>query len=385
MSGSIKLGRIAGIDVKIHWTFFLLLAWVAGSSFFNQASTAAAIVNVSLVICVFACVLAHEFGHAIAARYYGVPTEDITLLPIGGVARLREIPEKPIEELVVAIAGPLVNVVIATVLACVLFLSNQSVVAEGFLDSGSMIGFLQSLLGINVLLVVFNLIPAFPMDGGRMLRALLAMRMSRVQATDIAARVGQFLAIVFGFLGLFGNPMLILIAVFVYFGAQAEAAQVRSTSLIGNLPVQAAMVNQFVTTYGDHPILEIRDRLLEGAQQDFPVLDDHDRPVGMISQAKVFNALRGGMQDAAIQTMMTPISEVSTQPTESLRTAMERLQTKNLPALLVVSDNRLVGILTRENIAELLIFREMDPSFMPPTVGSGSGMDEDLPRTSPPV
>ncbi|MCA9138180.1 MAG: site-2 protease family protein [Planctomycetales bacterium] len=381
MVGSFKLGRIAGIDVKIHWTFFLLLAWVAGSALFNQASSSAALVNVLLVICVFACVLAHEFGHALTARHFGIPTDDITLLPIGGIASLREIPEKPMEELVVAIAGPLVNVVIAFVLVVALFFTNRSFVPTALLDSTSTIGFFQSLTAINIALVVFNLVPAFPMDGGRMLRAILAMRMSRVQATDIAASVGQFLAIGFGFLGLFGNPMLILIAVFVYFGAQAEAAQVRSSSLIANLPVQAAMVNQFTTTYGDRPILEIRDRLLEGAQQDFPVLDHANRPVGMISQAKVFSALRNGMRDAAIQTMMTPIDEVQTKPDDSLRSAMERLQTKNLPALLVVNDNRLVGMLTRENIAELLIFREMDPTFMPPTHGSEFVPDSDIAQT----
>ena len=218
------LGRILGIDVFIHWTFYLLLVWIGGSVLLSSGSLVGAMGQVMLVVCVFACVLAHEYGHALAARRYGIPTEDITLFPIGGVARLRSIPERPLQELVVALAGPAVNVVIAALLGFVLFV----VEALQFNLGAGLTWMIQSLLGINIALVVFNLLPAFPMDGGRVLRAFLALRMNRVRATDLAASVGKFMAIVFGVLGLFTNPMLILIAVFVYFGAGAEAAQVRA-------------------------------------------------------------------------------------------------------------------------------------------------------------
>ncbi|MCC9602633.1 site-2 protease family protein [Stieleria sp. JC731] len=367
MNGSYRLGKFADIDVYVHWTFMLLLAWVGGSAIWGGATFAAAIVNVTLVICVFACVLAHEYGHALAARRYGIPTHDITLLPIGGVARLREIPERPREELVVAIAGPAVNVVIATFLAGVLAFLGSPMVPESMLaGTGGAIPFLQSLMSINVMLVLFNLIPAFPMDGGRMLRALLAMKLNRIRATDIAATVGQVLSFGLGFMGLFGNPFLILIAVFVFFGARAEAQHVRSTTLVSDLPVRAAMIAHMQTAQGDDHLQHLRDLLLDGSQQDFPVLDEHGDPVGLIYRNDIVNGLQRGMQHARVHTMMHPLDEVSMAPSDSLRSAMVRLQDAEVPALLVINGGRLVGLLTRENIAELLIFRETDPEFVPP-------------------
>ncbi|OYP37985.1 site-2 protease family protein [Rhodopirellula sp. MGV] len=367
MNGSYRLGKFADIDVYVHWTFLLLLAWVGGSAIWGGAPIVAAIANIALVICVFGCVLAHEYGHALAARMYGIPTHDITLLPIGGVARLREIPERPREELVVAIAGPAVNVVIAAILAVVLAVLGSTLVpASVIAGTAGVVPFLQSLMMINVMLVAFNLIPAFPMDGGRMLRALLAMKLNRIRATDIAATIGQTLAFGLGFLGLFGNPFLILIAVFVFFGARAEAQHVRSTTLVRDLPVRAAMIAHMQTTHGDDHLMYLRDLLLDGSQQDFPVLDEHDRPIGLIYRNDIVAGLQRGMQHASVHTMMRPVDEVSTGPSDSLRSAMVRLQDNDVPALLVVNGDRLVGLLTRENIAELLIFRETDPEFVPP-------------------
>ncbi|MDM4017153.1 site-2 protease family protein [Roseiconus lacunae] len=367
MNGSYRLGKFAEIDVYVHWTFLLLLAWVGGSAVWGGATLAAAIANIVLVICVFACVLAHEYGHALAARFYGIPTHDITLLPIGGVARLREIPERPREELVVAIAGPAVNVVIAGALAIVLAVLGSPLIPAAILEgAGGFVPFLQSLMVINVMLVAFNLIPAFPMDGGRMLRAALAMKLNRIRATDIAASVGQVLAFGLGFLGLFGNPFLILIAVFVFFGARAEAQHVRSTTLVRDLPVRAAMIAHMQTTQGDDHLLHLRDLLLDGSQQDFPVLDEHGQVIGLIYRSDIVSGLQRGMLHACVHTMMRPAEDVAAAPSDSLRSAMVRLQESDVPALLVINDGRLVGLLTRENIAELLIFRETDPEFVPP-------------------
>lgn len=366
MNGSIHLGRLAGIDVKMHWTFLLLIAWVGGAALVGDGSLANALANIALVLCVFACVVAHEYGHALTARRYGIPTQDITLLPIGGVARLQRIPEKPMQELAVAIAGPLVNVAIAVVIAGILLLFSRSVLSAEFLNpAGGFGSFLRSLLGINIALVLFNLLPAFPMDGGRMLRAVLALNMNRVRATDIAAGVGQFLAFGIGFLGLYGNPFLILIALFVYFGARGEAQQVRTSALLSDLPVRAAMVARFRTARASDPLSHLRDLLLNGAQQDFPVVDEEDQPVGIIFRADIIRGLKDGRHDATVQTQMTTLDQTTTEPSAGLRAAMQQMQSSGLSALLVLDGERLVGMLTRENIAELLMFRESDPDYCP--------------------
>jgi stage IV sporulation protein FB len=203
------------------------------------------------------------------------------------------------------------------------------------------------------------------MDGGRMLRAILALRMNRVKATDIAARVGQFLAFGIGFLGLYGNPFLILIAVFVYFGARGEAEQVRSSALLSDLPVHAAMVARMRTAHARDSLSRLRELLLDGAQQDFPVIDDDGRPVGIIFRSDIVRGLKDGLHDATVQTLMTELEPTTTQPSTGLRAAMQQMQSSNLTALLVLKGDRLVGMLTRENIAELLIFRENDPNFFP--------------------
>jgi Zn-dependent protease len=225
MRWSLKVASVAGIEVRIHLTFLLFLAWI-WFSYYQVAGLTGAVQGVLFILSLFACVLLHEFGHAFAARAFGIATPDITLLPIGGVARLTRIPDKPWQELVVAIAGPLVNVVIA---AALIFVVHRSAELEQlqYLESPR-VELLSKLASVNVMLVLFNLIPAFPMDGGRILRALLAMALPYAQATQIAARIGQGLAILFGIFGLFGNPLLIFIAFFIFAGAQQEAAIARA-------------------------------------------------------------------------------------------------------------------------------------------------------------
>ena len=228
MKWSFKLGRILGIDVYVHFTFLLLLGFVGLAHWLPGRSLEAALTGMLFFAGLFVCVLLHEYGHALAARKYGIATRDITLLPIGGLARLERMPEKPSQELVVALAGPLVNVVIAVGLFVGLMLTgNWQPLSSLTTTSGNLV---ERLLVVNVFLVLFNLLPAFPMDGGRVLRSLLAMRMEYARATRIAARIGQGMAALFGFAGLFGNPMLLLIALFVWIGAGQEAAAVEMKS-----------------------------------------------------------------------------------------------------------------------------------------------------------
>jgi len=225
MRSSLKVASIFGIEVRIHLTFLLFLIWI-WFSYYQVAGFEGAVQGVLFILALFTCVLLHEFGHAFAARGFGIETPDITLLPIGGVARLSRIPEKPWQELVVAIAGPLVNVVIAAALILVIH-TNATLEQLEYLESPR-IELLAKLASVNVMLVLFNLIPAFPMDGGRVLRALLAMAMPYARATQIAAWIGQGLAVVFGIVGIFVNPWLIFIAFFIFAGAQQEAAMARS-------------------------------------------------------------------------------------------------------------------------------------------------------------
>ena len=224
MRWSLKVASISGIEVRIHLTFLLFLAWI-GFSYYRVAGLPGAVQGVLFILALFACVLLHEFGHAFAARAFGIATPDITLLPIGGVARLNRIPDKPWQEFVVAIAGPLVNVVIA--LALIFVVHGSAEVRQLEYLENPRVELLTRLASINVMLVLFNLIPAFPMDGGRILRALLAMAMPYARATQIAAWIGQVLAVCFGIFGLFGNPLLILIAFFIFAGAQQETEMAR--------------------------------------------------------------------------------------------------------------------------------------------------------------
>ncbi len=284
MKNSWKLGKIAGIDVHIHWTFFLLPALIALSTIASGGGVAAATAGVVLILAVFGCVVLHELGHALAARRYGIGTHDITLLPIGGVARLERIPEKPSHEIAVALAGPAVNVAIAALLWVGLFaVGSMTAWLPALAIGGSFIG---QLLWINIALVAFNLLPAFPMDGGRVLRALLATRLPRVRATRIAATVAQVMAVGFGILGLFGNPMLILIAVFVFMAARAEAEHVEwaaRAQVAGNEHVLSA----------DTRVIDAGPLLFEPGHQLYDVVRGNE-VIGSLSKADLLRMLCAG-------------------------------------------------------------------------------------------
>lgn len=353
--------RLAGIPIRIHWTFFLLLVWVGGSTLFRGGSAAAALWSIFFVCAVFLCVTLHELGHATAARAYGVRTRDILLLPIGGVASLEKLPEKPLHEFVIAVAGPLVNVVIAgALLGALAWRVGLSVVMSGDSLELDAEHFLVSLAVVNVWLVLFNMIPAFPMDGGRVLRAILSAMTDRVRATRIAARVGQVVAVLMAIVGVFYAPLLLLIALFVWFGAAAEARAVEATALLKGQPVSAAMLRMFSVLGERATIDEASRQLLAGSPQDFPVTRDgtRDSPiVGVLTRDDLASALQS--RDPS-----TPVSEVMRAPptpmrdTEPLERALEFLQASGSTLLPVVDTfGRVIGLLTIENVAQLLRLR----------------------------
>src|SRR6266481_6801730 len=281
MSWSINIGSIAGTAIRIHVTFLLFLVWifVAGLA---TGGISDAVSSLVFMVLLFACVVAHEFGHIFTARAFGVATPDVTLLPIGGVARLERIPEKPSEEFLVAIAGPLVNVAIAIVLIAVA--PTHLNVAHFAAMESPKVSMIDRLAEVNLFLAVFNMIPAFPMDGGRVLRALLAIRLGHVRATEIAATIGQFVAFGLGFLGLFGNPLLVFIAIFVYLAASSEAHLVAMRAMSRDLPVSAAMMTQIARLAPDAHIDEAVDTLLRTSQSEFPVVDAAGRLVGLLDR-----------------------------------------------------------------------------------------------------
>ncbi len=355
MKWSWKLGEFAGIGVYVHATFFLFIFWIFATSWLHGEDTATALGGVLFILAIFACVVLHEFGHALTARRFGIKTRDITLLPIGGVARLERMPDEPLQELWVAVAGPLVNVGIA--LAILVFLRLSGTPAAPFnlaslqrlLTEGS---FFQRLLFVNVFLVVFNMIPAFPMDGGRVLRALLATRLDYNRATQVAAGLGQGIALLFGVAGIYGNPMLIFIALFVWIGAEQEASLTQIRSALGRIPVARAMVTKFHTLSPDDPLERAVELILSGSQHDFPVVSG-DTVVGVLTRGDLLRALAQQGRDARVDTAMQREFKV-VESGEMLEQAFTRLQECQCRTLPVVRRGRLEGIITMDNVGEFL-------------------------------
>jgi Zn-dependent protease len=357
MGWSLPIFRIAGIQLRIHVTFVLLIAWLA-FGYYAQGGSPAAAEGVIFVLLLFLCVVLHEFGHALAAKSFGINTPDITLLPIGGVARLERMPEEPKQELLIAVAGPAVNVVIALGL----FVAGGSFI-NPFVNPAAPegVGLVSQLLIINVLLVAFNLLPAFPMDGGRVLRALLATRMSYARATQIAATVGQGFAFVFGFIGLIWNPFLIFIALFVYIGASQEAALAQMKDVSRRFPVSSAMVREFRTLPENATLEEAVDALLATSQHDFPVVDETGNVAGVLTRHDLIAALR--KNDPALRVGDVMRRNIPTVTTGTrFEEAFRIMQECNCPAVPVLdSMKRLVGLLTPENVTELMMIQSAMP------------------------
>lgn len=358
MRGSISLGRIAGIRLEVHWTFLLIILWAIYVGW-NQGGTAEAVFwTIAFVITLFGCIILHELGHSLTARRYGIATKKITLLPIGGVASLERMPEDPKQELLVAVMGPVVNIIIAFILY--FFVHTQLLIfqdadqVEAFFQVITAENFLIYLFITNIMLVVFNAIPAFPMDGGRVLRAILSFSMDRVRATQIAASLGQFIGVLFFFLGLMYNPFLIFIALFVYFGASGEL--IRHMSLLKGHKVREAMMTGFTTLQVNDSLQKVGEVLLSGTERHFVVLGLSGEVAGVLYNSVITEAFQNRQTQHRVADLMSR-DFLMVAPDEDLSNIYRKVQGKQLSFFPVMENGDLVGTVDMENINEFMMIQ----------------------------
>lgn len=344
----------------VHWTFLLLIGWIVFSELGRGRDWGTIFLTIGFVLTVFLCVVLHELGHALTAKRYNINTKKITLLPIGGVASLESIPEEPKKELFIALAGPAVNVVIAFLLYVFLAVSGafERVLQGDALAEGIITGenFLFSLFIVNIILVVFNAIPAFPMDGGRVLRALLAMKMERVKATQVAANLGQLVALGFAFLGILYNPILIFIGVFVFFGAYSENMIVQHMEFLKGYKVRDAMITNFSTLKPQDSLQEVIDKLISGTEHDF-IVADNQRVVGIVTREDILKTLQqNGNKAAAVENIMKTDFDYY-QVDDKLTDVFSETQKRKEAFFPVLEGDKLAGVINRENLNEFVMIK----------------------------
>lgn len=356
MKASLNLGSISGIKIIVHWTFFFLILWIVFDELKRGGTTQSILFNVAFVLAVFICVVLHELGHALMAKRFGVNTKKITLLPIGGMASLDKIPESPKQELMVVIAGPLVNVAIAILIY--LFvpiheLANISLTEnlETFSEL-TLLNFLLYLFIVNVGLVIFNIIPAFPMDGGRILRALLAMKIDRVRATQIASSIGQVFALAFLLIGLLYNPFLIFIALFIFLGAYGENQMVLHLSLLKGHTVEDAMMINITIFKPEDSIDIVVDKIISGTENNFVVVKDLTI-VGLLYHKDIID---NSNKDIFVKDMMdTNFKRLDVN--DDLKEVYTLIQSKRKSFFPVVENEKLVGAIDNINLNEYILLQ----------------------------
>lgn len=359
MKGSLDLGSVTGIKIRVHWTFLLLIPWIVFLELSRGGNTNSILWSLGFVMVLFACVVLHELGHALTARRFKINTRQITLLPIGGVASLESMPEDPKEELLVAIAGPMVNIVIAIILYFLFpigqFFTQDLTELEQLLSSINAGNFFFYLFSANVMLVLFNLLPAFPMDGGRVLRAILSMKMNRVSATQVAAKLGQAVAFLFFFIGLFYNPLLILIAIFVYFGAQGENVMIQQLALLKDHKVKEAMMTDITVLHPDDTLERVIDVILSGAERDF-VVSDNGEIKGVLLHSDILEAIKKKNTHIRVNQIMRQ-DYLTISMEEDLTEIYRKVRSKNEQFFPVLQNGQLKGAIDMTNINEFMIFR----------------------------
>lgn len=360
--GALPLFRFKGIQVRLHWSFIALPVYVAFSALSDGLGWPSVWLQLGMVAVTFACVVLHEFGHALTAQRFGIRTRDITLLPIGGVASLERIPEEPRQEFWITVAGPAVNLAIAMIAVVVMAaLGLVSLISDLLLGgAGLWTNMLLFLVAVNLWLFLFNLIPAFPMDGGRILRSALAMRMPRERATRIAAGLGRVMAFAFAGYGLFaGQPFLVLIGVFVYLAAGAEARNVSQRERLRGIQVGQVMRTRFWTMGAAASVAEARDGLLAGGDTALVVLAMDGLPMGIVTDADIIGAIEAGRAGIRLADL-PPRQALSVSLADDAHEATQRMVLSGLPLATVLDAGRLVGVLELRNLQEFVRLRQAE-------------------------
>jgi Zn-dependent protease/predicted transcriptional regulator len=352
MKWSVGAGRVFGIKLRIHLTFFLLLLFVF-TTVLSERGFKEASLSVLFICAIFVCVVIHEIGHSLIARRFGKETKSITLLPIGGMATMEEIPRNPGQEIAISLVGPLINLVIAGLLYVLVGWRVGVAIPGLYPESGG--AFVAGLIGVNIMLAVFNLIPAFPMDGGRVLRGILATRMNYVRATTWAASIGQAIATFFIFFGVFYNFWLALIGIFLYLGAGSEKQQVVLQSLLAEVPAGEAMTTEYVSLRPGDLLVNALEHFHHGSQQDFPVIGDNGIE-GVLTRDRIL---------ASIHTkgLNVPVSEVmdknfsSVNPKMGLDEVYRKLLASGKTAVVVMDAGSLKGMICLDGISRYFMVR----------------------------
>ena len=348
--GSIATVRLFGVPVRLHFTFVLLFVFLLVAGIGEGQS---GLMNAVYITALFGSIVLHELAHALVGRHYGVRTLEIVMFPIGGVTRLQQ-PPKPRQEFWIAVAGPTVNVAIAAGLFGALVWRGGLLPLEA-LTRPTDANLFERIATGNLVLAAFNLLPAFPMDGGRILRSVLALRRPPEQATRLAARAGQFLAIGLGLYGLLAaNYLLVFIAFFVYLGAAQESAAAVGRILTQGTPVRAAMVTDFRTLSHADTVRDAANLLLAASQQDFPVMHG-DQVIGLLGRAALLRAMASSGPDSYVAGAMNR-EFVRVSPDQDLAETIPLLSQAG-SCVLVMEGDRLVGLLTSENLSEFLLLR----------------------------
>ncbi len=351
MKWSLYVGKISGIKILIHWTFLILVLWIVQVQVVEGHGTNEILLNIALLFAVFACIVLHELGHALTAKRYNIKTRNITLLPIGGLAQMESLPEKPLQELFVAVMGPVVNIGISLILFIILKLSDTFPSSLNNINLTET-NFWFQLFSINLFLALFNFIPAFPMDGGRVLRALLSLKFTRVKATRIAAYTGQFIAILFVFFGFSYNPMLVFIGFFIFLGAGAEVKAEETRSALGSIKVSDVLMHHYSILKPDESLSRAVDLLLDGQEHSF-IVKENDEVKGTLSRKEIIEGLSKFGKNIPVERVMQS-KVTSLKPGDLLRDIMQKFSDNSEALIPVLEGKKIVGVLDLENISEFV-------------------------------
>ncbi len=354
MKYSLHLGRPFGIKLSVHWTFLLIILWMIAINISQGADLKQILLSVLFILVLFICVVMHEFGHSLAARKYGIQTDSITLLPIGGMANIEKMPEKPKQEIVVTLAGLLVNVAIAIVLGVIIYLVPDFSFTANF-EAITAKNFLILLMYINLFIVGFNLIPAFPMDGGRILRAALSVRLNRVKATRYSMIAGQIFGGIFALIGLFINPFLFVIGIFVFLGAGSEYAQVKYGSVLSDYTAKDLVMNDYSLFNPEEQLNRAVEVMLKTSQTGF-LAGEGDEISGVLLKDNLIKGLSQRDDDVKVRDVMTREFR-RVEKNTSLQEIFTYMQKEKIHLLPVFDNGKLAGVIDKENLQEFVMVK----------------------------